>query len=255
MKTIFLFLVFNGFIPLILFAQDTNWFQKGLESMKPNQQLEFFTKSILQGNELSASYFCRANAKKTLGDVQGAIDDYSKCIEIDSTDAIAYINRANVRQSINDFDGALADFVLADKADSAEGKKICAACDLYWMKQDYLHALQCYKMGLHFIRDKASVYNNLACCYFALEDYPAALENYQKCIALQPDFVFGYLNIALVYFEQNDLVNAKKYLDHAKVLQPILEEGYSGVQKLRKGAGFFEVKRDYALELLFLTLK
>ncbi len=67
--------------------------------------------------------------KDDLGDYQGAIDDFSKAIEIDLQLAIAYANRGITKEIIGHLKGACADWKeassLGDK-DAAEWvKKQC----------------------------------------------------------------------------------------------------------------------------------
>jgi len=58
-------------------------------------------------------YYNRGNAKRVLGNDQGAIDDYNKAIELDSGLADAYANRGAIYAKYQDFDNALFDFEYA----------------------------------------------------------------------------------------------------------------------------------------------
>jgi tetratricopeptide (TPR) repeat protein len=62
-------------------------------------------------------YFNRGLAFKLLGELEQAISDYSKAIELDPSYAAAYANRGNVRLLSNDVVGALADYRMAIKLD------------------------------------------------------------------------------------------------------------------------------------------
>jgi len=63
--------------------------------------------------ELSKFYFGRAFAKYDKKDLDGAIADCSKAIELDPNYAAAYNNRGNAKKDRGDLDGAIADY---DKA-------------------------------------------------------------------------------------------------------------------------------------------
>lgn len=54
-------------------------------------------------------YTNRGVARQIKGDVDGAIADYTKAIEIDPRLAPAYNNRGNARRDIGDVNGAIAD--------------------------------------------------------------------------------------------------------------------------------------------------
>src|SRR3990170_1328845 len=59
-----------------------------------------------QGANLVWAYGNRGDAKKTKGDLDGAIADYNRALELDSRNAIAYNNRGNVKLDKGDLGGA-----------------------------------------------------------------------------------------------------------------------------------------------------
>src|SRR6266542_1101227 len=61
----------------------------------------------------SAAYFNRGLAKKSIGDDDGAIDDYTRAIEINPRDAAAYNNRGLARYDNGDYDLAFDDYTKA----------------------------------------------------------------------------------------------------------------------------------------------
>ena len=60
-------------------------------------------------------YIMTGNAKENLGDLKGAIEQYSLAIKDDSTSAMAYFNRALVKRKMNDYEGSIADYTMAIK--------------------------------------------------------------------------------------------------------------------------------------------
>jgi tetratricopeptide (TPR) repeat protein len=60
-----------------------------------------------------APYYNRAQAKRLKKDTAGAIADYTRAIELGSTNPAAYNNRGNARAENNDRDGAIADYTRA----------------------------------------------------------------------------------------------------------------------------------------------
>src|SRR6266550_6225019 len=61
-------------------------------------------------------YNNRGLERQGKGDIEGAIDDYTKAIALKArpnTIAIAYNNRANARMSKNDLEGAISDYSKA----------------------------------------------------------------------------------------------------------------------------------------------
>lgn len=60
-------------------------------------------------------YIMTGNARDYLGDLQGALANYTLAIEDDSTSAMAYFNRAYIKRKLNDYEGAIKDYTLAIK--------------------------------------------------------------------------------------------------------------------------------------------
>ncbi len=140
---------------MILIARETDWFQKGLEATEPKEQIEFFTKSIEQGNSLSESYYSRASAKLEQGDIQGAIDDYTKCIELDSNDDMA---------KSSEIYWAFQNSFM----NTSTGVNI--------KKENYPCSIACFKKALKRFPDNPSAYGRLGYCYLAMEDDSLANE-------------------------------------------------------------------------------
>ena len=63
------------------------------------------------------AYCNRGSAKNSSGDYAGAIEDYTKAIELDPKFAVAYCNRGNAKDSSGDYAGAIEDYTKAIELD------------------------------------------------------------------------------------------------------------------------------------------
>jgi tetratricopeptide (TPR) repeat protein len=72
-----------------------------------------FTRAIELNPKDDAPYYNRAQAKRLKKDAAGAIADYTRAIELGSANPAAYNNRGNARAENNDRDGAIADYTRA----------------------------------------------------------------------------------------------------------------------------------------------
>jgi tetratricopeptide (TPR) repeat protein len=72
-----------------------------------------FNRAIELNPKDDAPYYNRAQAKRLKKDAAGAIADYTRAIELGSTNPAAYNNRGNARAENNDRDGAIADYTRA----------------------------------------------------------------------------------------------------------------------------------------------
>ena len=55
-------------------------------------------------------YYNRGHSKFNKGDLDGALADYSKSIELNPTDADAFTNRGILKNKMGDVTGSIADF-------------------------------------------------------------------------------------------------------------------------------------------------
>jgi tetratricopeptide (TPR) repeat protein len=72
-----------------------------------------FNRAIELNPKDDAPYYNRAQARRLKKDAAGAIADYTRAIDLGSTNPAAYNNRGNARAENNDQDGAIADYTRA----------------------------------------------------------------------------------------------------------------------------------------------
>ena len=95
---------------------DEDLVNRGIEKGKEGDldgAIADFTRAIELNPKDDAPYYNRAQAKRLKKDAAGAIADYTRAIELGSTNPAAYNNRGNARAENNDRDGAIADFTHA----------------------------------------------------------------------------------------------------------------------------------------------
>jgi|GEM_PF-903008 len=99
-------------------ASDGDLVNRGIEKAKDGDldgAITDFDRAIQLNPKDDAPYYNRAQAKRLKKDTAGAIADYTRAIELGSTNPAAYNNRANARAENNDPDGAIADYTRAIK--------------------------------------------------------------------------------------------------------------------------------------------
>jgi tetratricopeptide (TPR) repeat protein len=95
---------------------DGNPVNRGIEKAKDGDldgALADFNRAIELNPKDDAGYYNRAQAKWLKNDTAGAIADYTKAIDLGSTNPAAYNNRGNARAENKDRDGAIADYTRA----------------------------------------------------------------------------------------------------------------------------------------------
>jgi tetratricopeptide (TPR) repeat protein len=95
---------------------DENLVNRGIEKGKEGDldgAIVDFTRAIELNPKNDAPYYNRAQAKRLKKDAAGAVADYTRAIELGSQNPAAYNNRGNARAENGDRDGAIADYTRA----------------------------------------------------------------------------------------------------------------------------------------------
>jgi tetratricopeptide (TPR) repeat protein len=95
---------------------DGDLVNRGIEKAKNGDldgAIADFNRAIELNPKDDAPYYNRAQAKRLKKEVAGAIADYTRAIELGSKNPAAYNNRGNARSENNDRDGAIADYTRA----------------------------------------------------------------------------------------------------------------------------------------------
>ncbi len=169
------------------------------------------------GGLTAETLFDRAIDKRKNGDIQGAIDDYTKAIEIDPKYVDAYNNRGNARSTLGDKQGAIADYNKAIELNPtyarAYSNRGLARADL----GDKQAAIVDYNKAIELDPNYALAYYNRANARDDLGDKQGAIVDYTKSIELDPSYVDSYYNRGVVRFALGDKQGAKA--DYTKAIE------------------------------------
>ncbi len=138
--------------------------------------IDSYTRAIELNDKLVEAYVNRGLAKARQGNLSAAIDDYDRAIELDSDRVLAYYNRGVAKAS------------LAERR-SQNAEQL-------WQKaiDDYSEAIQ---------RDTTLVdaYMNRGFAYFQQQEYVDAVADYSSVIFRNPKSIDAYYNRGLTYLE------------------------------------------------------
>ena len=122
----------------------------------PQGAIEFFTFVIEAGNiskrDLAHAFYSRGNSFYYLGELERAIQEFSRALVLDPENANAYYNRANAYADLGEHGAAVEDYSAA-----------------IWLEPDHDFAIY-----------------NRANSYVATGDWDHALADYKKAYALNP---------------------------------------------------------------------
>ena len=145
-----------------------------------------FTDVIKKNPDIFHAYWIRGQIRKGNGDLQGALQDFTKALELKPAFAFGLVDRGDTRSKLKDYKGALTDLNLAIKLDPT----------------------------------MSTAYNNRGAAYIGLGDMKSAILDYNKAIQLNPLFAEAFNNRASLKANTGDLKGAIKDIDTAIKLSP-----------------------------------
>jgi tetratricopeptide (TPR) repeat protein len=131
-----------------------------------------------------------------------ALADYSKAIELDPKFGAAYSSRGRVYHEKGDLDEALADYCKAIELDPNFEATFVVRGGVYHEKGDLDEALADYSKAIELDSKYAVAYTNRGGVYYEKGNFDEALADYSKVIELDPKYAVAYINRGLVYHKK-----------------------------------------------------
>ncbi|RGN38192.1 tetratricopeptide repeat protein [Bacteroides oleiciplenus] len=149
--------------------------------------IEDYTKAIEINPNYVTAYYNRAIVKSSMGNKKGAIKDYTKVIELDSLKSGAYYGRGNARAFLGDKKGGIADLTKVIELDP---KDVDAYVNRGVMKceiGDFEGEISDYRLAIkNHCKPDANLYNNLGRALYDLERFKESAEAYGEGIKYFP---------------------------------------------------------------------
>lgn len=176
--------------------------------------------------ETADDYFARGYEKQQKGDLDGAIVDYTRAIELKPDYADVYGNRGVAKQAKGDLDGAIADYnkVVELKPD------VVAYYNRAYAKQakgDWNGAIADYTKTVELKPDYAGAYNNRGNTKKSKGDLDGAIADYNQAIDLHENSGNAYYNRGNLKKDKGDLDGAIADYTEAIKLKPDDVDSYN----------------------------
>jgi tetratricopeptide (TPR) repeat protein len=148
---VFMFLLLQGYARAQPTVSAKEFLDNGIAKADAKDYLgaiDDYSKAINLNPKYVDAYFNRGVAKGNVKDYAGAVADYTRTIELDPKDAVAYFNRGTVKVILKDVAGATADFAKAIKLDSKNFQADYNLCRCYAAQGETEKALKQLRVAL-----------------------------------------------------------------------------------------------------------
>jgi tetratricopeptide (TPR) repeat protein len=166
--------------------------------------------SIITGDAESASdFYERGHAFLIKGDVEAAIADFTRALELNPDYYQVYHDRADAYHRKGDLDGAIDDLTLALEDAPYPGQIFAARAALYLEKEDYDAAITDYERAIAADpRQTVSGTLSIGMVHIAKGDFDTAIETFDSIIKVHPRPASAYNGRGIVHLKRGDLTLA-----------------------------------------------
>ncbi|MGH7982195.1 MAG: tetratricopeptide repeat protein [Candidatus Udaeobacter sp.] len=133
-----------------------------------------------------------ANPKLNRSDLDGAIADYSRALQLDPKNANAYHGRGIAKSELGDFDGAIADFNRALQLDPQNAKTYNTLGNAKSRKGDLEGAIADYNHSLQLDPKNAKAFHNRGIAKIDSGDAVGAITDFNRTLQLDLKDTFTY---------------------------------------------------------------
>lgn len=184
--------------------------------------------------DVAVNYSNSASSRFFSKDIQGAISDFDKAIELNPANAELYLNRGYIKHLINDYNGAMQDYNKAININKNFAYAYNNRGALKVAMGDIDGAMQDYNQALAINPKYSDVYYNRANLKYMLNDNQGALNDYDKTISINPKDAEAYNNRGVVKKRLDYNVGALSDYTQAIALNPDDSIAYANRGRLKK---------------------
>ncbi len=172
-------------------------------------------------------FFTSAQAKQAKGDLDGAIADYSRSLELEPKNSYTYYNRGNIKQAKGDLNGAISDYNSAIELGLQYADAYNNRGNAKGAKGDLDGAITDFNRALELNPKHAYAYHNRGLAEQAKANLGGAISDYNSAIELDPKYANTYADRGVAKQAKGDLDGAITDYDRAIELDPKLADAYN----------------------------
>ena len=209
MKAIAICIVF-----VFTFASCENYYYSQAEKLsadgKYQESIVLLDKVIKKNPRHVYALIDRGTYKSRLEDYNGAIEDYTKAIEVESVNALAYFNRGILKAELDNYIGAIEDYTKAIEAKGGGGAFYFETVENPFFPTGEKNPLSdnVAMAEIHFNRGYAG---------YHIDSLSLAFNDFSFCIGSNYEPATSYYMVGMIYIHSGQNIEAWQALTKAKI--------------------------------------
>jgi tetratricopeptide (TPR) repeat protein len=189
-----------------------------------HQALADFNQVIANDGSDSIAFLDRGVTNEKIGDIEGAISDYGRSIEL-APSAIAYVDRGGAYSHLQQPEKALADFDAALKIDSNNLAALLGRANANYVRKKLDASLDDYTRVIDADPHSAMAYFKRGNIHLDLKEFGSAFSDYSESLRLDPNQPVVLLNRSIAAARLGRRSDAAKDQRRALELDPAILDG------------------------------
>jgi len=205
-----------------------------------------FLKKAVEGEEKAEYYNDLGYALFLNGNIDDAIKNYMKAVELDPHLSTAFYNLGLAYRRLGDYKNAVKFYNKAVALNPEEPDYYYNVGIVYRLKGEPEKAIKSYLKAIQLNSENENYYNNLGNAYYDLGMLDKAIESYKRAVEINPSFFLGWQNLANTYLDAGMPQQAVKAFKKAIKLNKRCGECYMDMGIALKELGRYEeAKKSY----------
>ena len=165
--------------------------------------LESYTKAIKIRPDYAEAYNNKGILLQDKGDLNGAIESYKKALNINPNYAEAYNNMGSAFNSEGKLEAAIENYKKALKISPEHAETHFNMGSALQDKGDLSAALDSYEKALAFKANFAEAYNNIGAACHDKGDLKPAIDSYKEALKINPNYAEAHYNLGKLLLESH----------------------------------------------------
>ena len=222
--------------PVDYISRGKSYLQKG----QIDDAVHDFNKEIELNPENAMAYFARGNAYYMKGQVDQAVSDYGKAIELNPRYTNAYFSRGYYYQVTGEYSKAISDYSSAISIYPKNALAYNYRGVAYFAQEQHQKAFDDYNRAIELDHKYVDAYINRGNYFQRIGKYGKAVSDYDMVVSIRPENAYAYYCRGAAHFAQEQFEEAFDDYNKAIDLNPEYVDAYAG-----RGYIFHAIKKDY----------